>query len=193
MSRLQGLPPVIDAHTRLLVLGSFPGVASLRAQQYYGHPQNHFWKILGALWGLPLATAPYAERIAALRAHRLGVWDVYQACQREGSLDADIRQGELNDFGLVVRTCPLLEGVAHNGGESYRHARHVAAALGGRMVVDPFDAHEEDAGPKQVLIHRLPSTSPANASWSFERKRQAWELVLRRHGIATVGPSAVNP
>lgn len=193
MSRLLGLPPVIDAHTRLLVLGSFPGVASLRAQQYYGHPQNHFWKILGALWGLPLATAPYPERIAALRAHGLGVWDVYQACQREGSLDADIRHGELNDFSEVLRTCPSLEGVAHNGGESHRHARHVAAALGGRLVTDSTDAHEAAADTKQVLIHRLPSTSPANASWSFERKRQAWESVLRRHGIANGGASAMNP
>jgi len=193
MSRLQGLPPMIDARTRLLVLGSFPGVASLRAQQYYGHPQNHFWKILGALWGLPLATAPYPERIAALRAHGLGVWDVYQACQREGSLDADIRQGELNDFQVVLRTCPLLEGVAHNGGESHRHARHVAAALGGRLATEPLDLNERDTHARPVLIHRLPSTSPANASWSFERKRQAWEAVLRRHGIATLGPAAMNP
>lgn len=193
MSRLQGLPPVIDAHTRLLVLGSFPGVASLRAQQYYGHPQNHFWKILGALWGLPLATATYPERIAALRAHGLGVWDVYQACQREGSLDADIRQGELNDFSVVLRTCPLLEGVAHNGGESHRHARHVAAALGGCLVTEPLDMLEGDPDARPVLIHRLPSTSPANASWSFERKCQAWAAVLRRHGIATVGPTGMNP
>ncbi|MBA4266793.1 MAG: DNA-deoxyinosine glycosylase [Comamonadaceae bacterium] len=193
MNRLQGLPPVIDAHTRLLVLGSFPGVASLRAQQYYGHPQNHFWKILGALWDLPLPSAPYPERIAALRAHGLGVWDVYQACQREGSLDADIRQGELNDFSVVVRTCPLLEAVAHNGGESHRHARHVAAALNGRLMADLPGVLQGERDPKQVLIHRLPSTSPANASWSFERKRQAWAAVLHRHGIATVGPSVMNP
>lgn len=193
MNRLQGLSPVIDAHTRLLVLGSFPGVASLRAQQYYGHPQNHFWRILGALWDLPLTTAPYPERIAALRAHGLGVWDVYQACQREGSLDADIRQGELNDFCVVVRTCPLLEGVAHNGGESHRHARHVATALNGRLMADPFEVHQDEGDPKQVLIHRLPSTSPANASWSFERKRQAWAAVLLRHGIAAAGPSVKNP
>ena len=98
MSRLLGLAPVLDENTRLLVLGSFPGVASLRAQQYYGHPQNHFWKILGALWQQPLTEMPYPERVAALRAHGLGLWDVYQACEREGSLDADIRAAELNDF-----------------------------------------------------------------------------------------------
>src|SRR5690606_32686823 len=90
-ARLQGLPPVLDAHTRVLVLGSFPGVASLRAQQYYGHPQNHFWKILGVLWALPLMAMPYPERVAVLLERGLGVWDVYRACEREGSLDVDIR------------------------------------------------------------------------------------------------------
>jgi G:T/U-mismatch repair DNA glycosylase len=118
---------------------------------------------------------------------------VYQACQREGSLDADIRQGELNDFQVVLRTCPSLEGIAHNGGESHRHARHVAAALGGRLATESLEMHEGDTDSRPMLIHRLPSTSPANASWSFERKRQAWEAVLSRHGIPTQGPAAMNP
>ncbi len=164
MSRLLGLPPVLDANTRLLLLGSFPGVASLRAQQYYGHPQNHFWKILGALWQQPLMHLSYPERLAALRAHGLGLWDVYGACEREGSLDAAIRKAELNDFAWVQRQCPLLEAVAHNGGESYRHAQHTQA-LG-------------------LPVYKLPSTSPANASWSFDRKLVAWADVLRRHGVA---------
>jgi hypoxanthine-DNA glycosylase len=164
LSRLQGLPPVLDAGTRLLVLGSFPGVASLRAQQYYGHPQNQFWKILGALWQQPLIALPYAERIAALHEHGLGLWDVYGACEREGSLDADIRAAELNDFAAVQRQCPLLEAIAHNGGESFRHAKHTSAF--------------------GLQVYKLPSTSPANASWSFDRKLAAWAEVLRRHGVA---------
>ena len=82
MTRLQGLPPVLDAHTRVLVLGSFPGVASLRAQQYYCHPQNQFWKILGALWSQDLMAASYPERIAAALAHGVGIWDVYASCAR---------------------------------------------------------------------------------------------------------------
>ena len=163
MNRLQGLPPLIDEHTRVLVLGSFPGVASLRAQQYYGHPQNHFWKILGALWALPLPAMPYAERVEALQAHGLGVWDVYGACEREGSLDADIRNAELNDFSVVRWHCPKLGAIAHNGTESFRHAHHT-----------------EKLG---VPVYKLPSTSPANASWSFDRKLAAWAEVLRRHGV----------
>jgi len=163
-SRLQGLSPVLDADTRLIVLGSFPGVASLRAQQYYGHSQNAFWKILGELWGLPLAQRPYAERVQALRAHGLGLWDVYASCEREGSLDSDIREPVLNDLASLRQHCPRLEAVAHNGGESFRHARHTRA-LG-------------------LPVYRLPSTSPANAGWSFQRKREAWAEVLRRHGVA---------
>ena len=163
MSTLQGLPPVLSANTRVLVLGSFPGVASLRAQQYYGHPQNHFWKILGALWALPLPAMPYAERVEALQAHGLGVWDMYGACEREGSLDADIRNAELNDFSVVRWHCPKLGAIAHNGTESFRHAHHT-----------------EKLG---VPVYKLPSTSPANASWSFDRKLAAWAEVLRRHGV----------
>ena len=148
----------------MIVLGSFPGVASLRARQYYGHPQNAFWRILGTLWGQPLAQAAYADRVAALRRRGLGVWDVYASCEREGSLDADIRDPVLNDLPGLRARCPQLQAVAHNGGESHRHARHTRA-LG-------------------LPVYRLPSTSPANAGWSFERKLDAWAEVLQRHGVA---------
>ncbi len=164
MTRLHGLPPIADANTRLIVLGSFPGVASLRAQQYYGHPQNAFWRILGALWKRPLLQSGYAVRVAALREHGLGVWDVYASCEREGSLDADIREATLNDLPGLRVLCPRLQAVAHNGGESFRHARHTRT-LG-------------------LPVYRLPSTSPANAGWSFERKLAAWAEVLSAHGVA---------
>lgn len=164
MTRLLGLPPIVDAHTRLIVLGSFPGVASLRAQQYYGHPQNAFWRILATLWQRPLLQADYAVRVAALREHGLGVWDVYASCERDGSLDADIRDAALNDLPGLRALCPRLQAVAHNGGESYRHAHHTRT-LG-------------------LPVYRLPSTSPANASWSFERKLAAWREVLAAHGVA---------
>ena len=161
---LEGLPPVLGTRTRLLVLGSFPGRASLATQRYYGHPQNHFWKILAAIWQQPLTDMPYAERIEQLHQHGLGLWDVYAACEREGSLDSAIRNARVNDLtGLRVR-CPQLRAVAHNGGESFRHARHTQA-LG-------------------LPVFRLPSTSPANASWSFERKLAAWREVLQEHGVA---------
>jgi hypoxanthine-DNA glycosylase len=161
---LVGLPPVVTRTTRLVVLGSFPGVASLAAQQYYGHPRNQFWPILSALWGVDLVALPYARRIAEAKRRGLGLWDVYAACRREGSLDAAIEDAVPNDLASLLRAAPRLEAVAHNGGESAR-AMAVTRAL-------------------NVAVHRLPSTSPANASWSFERKRAAWHAVFVRHGLA---------
>ena len=161
---LEGLAPVIDTHTRLVVLGSFPGVASLREQQYYGHPRNHFWPILAALWQVDLAAAPYAHRLDAARAHGLGLWDVYACCEREGSLDSAIENARFNDLASLAQHAPQLQAIAHNGGESARAMRHTRA-LG-------------------LPVHRLPSTSPANASWSFERKLAAWRAVFEEHGVA---------
>ena len=156
--RLSGLPPVLAPHTRLLVLGSFPGVASLRAQQYYGHPRNHFWPLLGAIWQIDLMAMPYAERVEVAQQRGLGLWDVYAACRREGSLDSAIRDAEFNDLAGLRARAPHLRVVAHNGGESARAMRHTAA-LG-------------------LPVFRLPSSSPANASWSFARKLEAWRAVF---------------
>jgi hypoxanthine-DNA glycosylase len=171
--RLQGLAPQMTPHTRVLVLGSFPGVRSLQLQQYYAHPQNHFWRILQALW--PQAPWPadgdYTGRCACALQQGLGIWDVYASCEREGSLDSAIRHAQLNDFPGLLQHCPLLTGIAHNGGESFRHARAVEQSL----------AQAGLAG--RVQIHKLPSTSPANASWSFERKLGAWRLVMQEHGL----------
>ena len=151
---LRGLAPVIGPRTRLLVLGSFPGVASLQAQQYYGHPRNHFWPLVGALWQVDLKPLAYAERIAWLLDQGLGLWDVYASCRRVGSLDSAIRDAELNDLAGLRLLAPALAAVAHNGGESSRAMRHTRA-LG-------------------VPVFRLPSSSPANASWTFARKLEAW-------------------
>ena len=111
----RGLPPVLDAATRVLILGSFPGVASLTARQYYAHPRNHFWPLLGALLGLSLKDMRYARRLAALRAHRIGLWDTIVRCSRAGSADAAIRRAELAEIALVKRRSPELELVCFNG------------------------------------------------------------------------------
>ncbi len=167
MTLLTGLPPVVAPHTRLVVLGSFPGVASLQAQQYYGHPRNHFWPILSALWGTDLRALPYDERIAFVRGQGLGIWDVYAACRREGSLDTAIEDTTFNDLGGLLRLAPQLQAIAHNGGESAR-AMRFTRSLG-------------------VPVWRLPSTSPANASWSFERKLAAWRECFQAAGLAPAG------
>jgi len=161
--RLVGLPPVIAPGTRLVVLGSFPGAASLAAGRYYAHPRNQFWPLLSALWDVDLMTLSYDRRLAELRERGLGLWDVYASCEREGSLDTAIREATLNDLAELKRRAPRLQAVAHNGGESARHAKHT-----------------ESLG---LAVHRLPSTSPANASWSFERKLAAWRAVFEQHGL----------
>ena len=170
-ARLTGLPPVISDRTALLILGSFPGAASLAAQQYYAHPRNQFWPLLAALW--PQHPQPgaddYAGRCAWLLARGLGLWDVYAACERSGSLDAAIRHGQRNDFSRIAAKCPRLAAIAHNGGESARHAAAVQSALA--------------RSAQRISSHRLPSTSPAHAAWSFQRKCAAWGSVFAAHGL----------
>ncbi len=180
--RLQGLPPLVGADTRVLVLGSFPSVKSLQLQQYYAHPQNHFWRIMQALW--PQAPWPddkdYARRCQCLLAQGVGVWDVYAQCEREGSLDSAIRQAQLNNFPALLQSCSRLSAIAHNGGESFRHAKVVKKSLAQAGLAD------------QVTLHRLPSTSAAHASWTFEQKRAAWGEVMQAHGLLS-GDAQVRP
>ena len=160
---LRGLAPIVARHTRLLVLGSFPSEASLAAQQYYAHPRNHFWPILSALWDMDLRALSYTQRIAVVKDRGLGIWDVYASCRREGSLDSAIEDAVPNDLAGLVGRAPQLQAIAHNGGESAR-AMRMTRAFG-------------------LPVHRLPSTSPANASWSFERKLAAWREVFHEAGL----------
>lgn len=168
-TRLQGLAPIADPGARLLVLGSFPGVASLQSQRYYAHPRNHFWPLLARLLGWEnAAQIDYAERVQRARQAGLAIWDVYAACERQGSLDTAIRAAQPNDLAALAGRLPQLRGIAHNGGESAR-AMKLTAALG-------------------VPVWRLPSTSPANASWSFERKLAAWQAVFDACGLRGTDP-----
>ena len=156
--RLQrGLPPVLDAATRVLILGSFPGVASLAARQYYAHPRNHFWPLLGALLDLPLADLPYARRLSALRAHRIGLWDSIVRCARAGSADAAIRRAELAEIALARRRAPELERVCFNG----QTAARVAPLW-------------REAG---YVVRLLPSSSPAY-TLPFTDKLAAWRETI---------------
>lgn len=156
---LSGLAPVIDANTRVLILGSFPGAASLAAGQYYAHPRNQLWRLLSAVLGDDLTALPYAERLPRLLAHRFGLWDVLAACEREGSLDSNIRQPAANDFARLRTLCPRLETVGFNGQASGKFAPQFSAE-GYRAVV-------------------LPSTSPAHAALSFDAKLAVWRRLAQ--------------
>jgi hypoxanthine-DNA glycosylase len=155
---LTGLPPILDAQARVLILGSFPSPASLAAGQYYAHKQNQFWRILAAVLDQPLVDMDYAARQAAVKAAGIAIWDVYRGCERPGSLDSAIRNGQPNDFAALKKSAVAIRRVCFNGQAAGRFAPQLLA-LGYQTTV-------------------LPSTSPANASWSFERKLAAWREAL---------------
>lgn len=152
--RLRGFPPIIDARVTRLVLGSFPSEASLAAGQYYAHPRNQFWTILGRLLDEPLAELPYALRAPRVLKHRVGIWDVYGACRRPGSLDTAIRAARANPLEELLTLAPRLRSVAFNGAEAGR-----------------FSPLFEAAG---LRVRVLPSTSPAHAARSLEDKFALW-------------------
>ena len=158
VERLTGLAPVIDRRARVLILGSFPSAASLAAQQYYAHPQNQFWRVLGVVIGRPLKDLPYGARLKAVRAAGIAIWDIYASCEREGSLDAAIRDAVENDFAALQESAPALRRICFNGRTAARRLREMEA-LGYDAVV-------------------LPSTSPAHAGMRFEEKLARWRAAL---------------
>ena len=148
------MAPVGSSDARLLILGSLPGEASLRAQRYYAHPQNQFWRLLGAAVGEELAGLDYDERLARLTARRIALWDVVGEALREGSLDGAIRQATTNPLADYVATHPRLEAIAFNGQTAARLGRLVLAGFEGPRLID------------------LPSSSPAYTlpfAWKVER------------------------
>ena len=158
--KLKGLSPLISPTTKVLILGSFPSAASLQKQQYYGHQQNHFWRLLGSIIGADLANAPYEEKKSVVLGSAIGIWDVYQSCSREGSLDASIKRPILNDFSLLRRFAPGIEKVCFNGKEAAKWEKQLRL-LGLSTAV-------------------LPSSSPANTI-SFDKKLATWKKELTIH------------
>jgi len=143
--RRLGFAPVVDTETRLLILGSLPGDASLKAAQYYAHPRNAFWPLIGGVLGEDLLTLRYEQRLDRLTARGVGLWDVIASAERSGSLDAAIRSPEAADLRGLIGGLPRLRAVAFNG--------KLAAKLGRRIIGDV-------AG---VRLIDLPSSSPAHA------------------------------
>lgn len=154
--RSSGFAPVVSDKTRLLVLGSLPGVASLKVAQYYAHPRNAFWPIASALTGLPLSDMAYEQRLECLKDSGIGLWDVLASAERSGSLDSAIRSPEAADLLSLVHSLPALKAVAFNG---------ATAAKTGRRILE---GHTDD-----VRLIDLPSSSPAY-TLSTEAKLALW-------------------
>lgn len=166
MSRLEGFPPIAAPGAHTLILGSMPGAASLAATQYYAHPRNLFWPIVGTLLGFDPAL-PYPERARRLADAGLALWDVLGACRRHGSLDAAIETAsiEVNDFAAFFAAQPAIDRVFCNGTSAERYfRRHVLS----RLAAEP-----------RFALRRLPSTSPAHASLGLAEKLEAWRAILK--------------
>ncbi|WP_374347606.1 DNA-deoxyinosine glycosylase [Chitinimonas sp.] len=154
--RKRCFPPVVDTQTRVLILGSLPGDASLAKAQYYGHPQNKFWELVGAVIHVDLRALPYAQRLHALLENRIGLWDVIAVAERSGSLDAAIRNEQHNPLPDLLASLPALRAIAFNGGKAAKLGRRQLQPLGSRLV-----------------LLDLPSSSPAYTA-GLDQKAQVW-------------------
>ena len=155
--RKRGFPPVVDGNTRLLILGSLPGEASLAVGEYYGNPRNAFWRMMETVLDEALVPLPYDQRLSTLLRHGVGLWDVVAQAERRGSLDAAILNPAANDLQTLVETLPALRAVAFTGG--------TAAKLGKRLLAPVAD---------RLTLIALPSSSPAHAAQSLADKALAW-------------------
>ncbi len=156
VGRLRGLPPVVGPDARVLILGSFPGEASLAARAYYAHPRNHFWPLLASVLDEPLLTLPYPDRLARIKLRGVGVWDTIVACTREGSLDSAIRDSVGGEISRMRTRAPGIRLVGFNG--------RTAARAEGRW---------REAGYATLV---LPSSSPAYTR-PFAEKLAAWRAI----------------
>lgn len=151
--------PHVASDTRLLILGSLPGARSLAEQQYYAHPTNQFWRLVGEAMGQPLAVMSYDQRLAALRNAHIGLWDVIRTAERRTSSDSHIREAEAHDLTALIATLPSLRMIAFNGGKASAFGRKQLPPIGDISLVD------------------LPSSSAANTI-GFAAKLEQW-LALR--------------
>lgn len=165
MHKIQSFPPIENPNASILILGSMPGKESLRAGQYYAHPRNVFWPIMGELAGAT-PDLTYAARIQKLKSAGIALWDVLASCTRRSSLDANIEADTIisNDFAAFFHTHPQISQVYFNGAMTAQCFRKYA------LPTLNYPA---------LQYHHLPSTSPANAAMSYPQKLQAWRVILR--------------
>lgn len=152
-------PPIYDKDSRILILGSFPSVKSREQQFYYGHPQNRFWKLIAKIFEEEMPET-IEEKRALLFAHGIALWDVIESCEITGSSDSSIRNAKVNDLNKILAHSRI-EQIFVNGGTAY--------AL--------FEKYQKPNIRREAI--KLPSTSPANAAWNFERLYEAWEVIRK--------------
>ncbi len=168
--RLKAFPAIACPNVKVLILGSMPSAVSLADHQYYAHPRNHFWPIISALFGTD-AKLCYADRCRSLNDHHVALWDVIAGCTRRGSLDSDIvdESIEVNDFNTFFKQYTTIHSVFFNGGKAEQvYRKYILPKLSGDLNLE---------------YHKLPSSSPANATWSLAEKLRAWQIVKQKADI----------
>ena len=160
MTLLSSFLPIIDERSRILILGSMPGVESLRLQQYYGHPRNQFWKLVYEIFETQ-ASGDYEEKVAYIRNKKIAVWDVIENCYREGSLDSNIREEKVNDFSALFKAYPDIKTVFFNGGKAY----------------ETYKKWIGFSALPNLTFHKVTSSSPANTK-RYEEKLREWSVIV---------------
>jgi len=165
VARVRSFEPLVGHQPRILILGSMPGIASLQAVQYYAHPRNAFWPIMAELFGID-PTASYEHRVSELSRHPLILWDTLKACHRPGSLDSNIdaKTARANDFPGLLKRFPGIRAILFNGATSEKYFK--------QLVLPNLPETLE------VALLGMPSTSPAHAGMSFEKKLSVWRQLL---------------
>jgi len=157
MPTLLGFPPIVNKHSKVVVLGSMPSVESIRIQQYYGHPRNQFWEMMKRLLKQNTIES-YADKKKMVLEHGIALWDVVGSCQRTGSLDVNLREIQVNDFPCFLKKYPQIRAIFCNGQKSYRLFKgHYANII--------------------LPVFALPSTSPAH-TMPLDRKLIHWKKIL---------------
>lgn len=161
MATCKSFKPSIDKNSKILILGSMPGIKSLEEQQYYAHPQNRFWKVMASLCNYPnLSAMPYSKKLEILLQNNIALWDTIKSCERVGSLDSNIVKEIPNNIKKLVKDYPHIKTIGLNGNKSYAM----------------FKKHFPELIQTYNCIH-LPSTSPANARFKLEDLIMDWQVI----------------
>jgi double-stranded uracil-DNA glycosylase len=187
MSLITSFSPISGKGARILILGSMPGIKSLEAQQYYAHPQNQFWKLMGDLVGAG-RDLPYKQRLKILKEKNIAVWDVFQCCIRPGSLDSKITNETVNDFPAFFKKHPHITHVFFDSGKAEEAFHRLAMPLleQNSFVFSPrkrgFYKVENSClrgKCRNLYLHRIPSPSPTHAGMKYEAKLKEWKKILK--------------
>lgn len=161
MNKCKSFAPSIDNNSRILILGSMPGVKSLEKCQYYAHPQNRFWKVMGAICNEPdLPEFDYDIKLKTLLKNNIALWDTIKSCKRNGSLDSDIQNEIPNDIRKLLKKYPNIKTICLNGNKSYSAFKKYFSEL-----------------LEKYNCHKMPSTSPANARYSLNSLIKEWSIL----------------